>query len=161
MTTQPTQPRPPNIAHRPHSQGPFADRLRSPATPSHCQDHAHTRHAGKRRAQSAHLLDRRAQEDVRDDQAVRDIQVCIILSPGSPTAISETASTRQHRHQFLTMTHKHRGQARQTVSEDRDVLDASEKRLCWSRAPGFSVKSTTRDLTALFWRAPHEVVSPR
>ena len=28
MTTQPTQPRPPNIAHRPNRKAPFADRLR-------------------------------------------------------------------------------------------------------------------------------------
>ena len=85
---------------------------RSPATPGHCQDHVHTRHEVQSRAQSAHLVDRRPQKDVRDDQAVRDLQVGTVLTPGSTTAISDTASKNKHRRRLLTITHERRGQAR-------------------------------------------------
>mgnify|MGYP006885672044 CR=1 FL=1 len=85
---------------------------RSPATPGHCQDHVHTRHEVQSRAHSAHLVDRGPQEDARDDQAARDLQMGTVHTPGSTTAASETPRKNKHRRRLLTITHERRGQAR-------------------------------------------------
>ena len=123
---------------------------RSPATPGHCQDHVHTRHEVQSRAHSAHLVDRRPQEYARDDHAARDLEVGTVLTPDSTTASMPRTEITNDSTPNLTMGHERRGQASQRVTRGRHMARASLKWLAWPRAPGFSMKTTTRVLTALF-----------
>ena len=108
MTTQPTHPRPPNIAYRSNRKAPSG---RSPATPGDCQDHVHTRREVQSRAQSALLVDRGAMEYVRDDHAVRDLEVCTVLTPDSTTASMPRTEKTVDSTPALTMGHERRGPA--------------------------------------------------
>ena len=158
MTTQPTHPRPPNIAYRSNRKAPCG---RSPATPSDCQDHVHTRREVQSRAHSAHLVDRRPQEYARDDHAARDLEVCTVLTPDSTTASMPRTEKTIDSTTTLTMGHERRGQASQRVTRGLVVLLSSVNRLALPDRQRFCVKTTTRDLSALFSRSRVEVVSSR
>ena len=147
MTTQPTHPRPPNIAYRSNRKAPSG---RSPATPGDCQDHVHTRREVQSRARSAHLVDRRPQENARDDHAARDLEVCTVLTPDSTTASMPRTEKTIDSTSALTTGHERRGQASQRVTRGRDIVLASVNRLALPDRQRFCVKTTTRDLSALF-----------
>ena len=126
MTTQPTHPRPPNIAYRSNRKAPSG---RSPATPGDCQDHVHTRREVQSRAHSAHLVDRRPQEYARDDHAARDLEVCTVLTPDSTTASMPRTEKTVDSTAALTMGHERRGQASQRVTRGRHMVLLSVNRL--------------------------------
>ena len=123
---------------------------RSPATPGHCQDHVHTRHEVQSRAHSAHLVDRGPQKDARDDLAARDLQVCTVLTPDSTTASMPRTEKTIDSTSALTMGHERRGQASQSMTRGRHMVLASVNRLALPDRQRFCVKTTTRDLSALF-----------
>ena len=148
MTTQPTHPRPPNIAYRSNRKAPSG---RSPATPGDCQDHVHTRREVQSRAHSAHLVDRRPQEYARDDHAARDLEVCTVLTPDSTTASMPRTEKTIDSTTTLTMGHERRGPDSQRVTRGRHMVLASVNRLVLPDRHAISVKKTTRDLSALFF----------
>ena len=158
MTTQPTQPRPPNVTNRSNRKAPSG---RSPATPSHCQDHVHTPREVQRRAQSAHLVDRGAEEDARDGRPARYLEVCTVLTPDSTTASMPRTEKTIDSTTTLTMGHERRGPDSQRVTRGRHMVLASVNRLALPDRQRFCVKTTTRVLSALFSHSPIEVVSPR
>ena len=158
MTTQPTQPRPPNIPHRSNRKAPSG---RSPATPGHCQDHAHTPREVQSRAQSALLVDRGPVEYVRDDHAVRDLEVCTVLTPDSTTASMPRTEKTIDSTTTLTMGHERRGQASQRVTRGRHMVLASVNRLALPDRQRFDERRRRETCPPSFRTPQIEVVSSR
>ena len=113
MTTQPTQPRPPNIAHRPNRKAPFADRLRRRATVKTMLTLGMRFKSGLTALTCSTVDPRRTRETIVLLEISRWASYSVLGRRPRPARLRARL---KHRRQILTITHEQRGQARQRVS---------------------------------------------
>ena len=150
MTTQPTQPRPPNIAQRPNRKAPFADRLRRRAIVKTMCILGMRFKAGLRALTWSTVDPRRTSETIKLFEISRWAPYSLLARrPRSARLRAKTI----HRRRLLTIGHKRRGQARQRVTRGRHVVRSSLKWLAWPRAPEILHEDDDESPDRPLWRA--------